>query len=191
MFDHQNHKITALTTLVITYILPEQKLSCDCYCCLWLAHVISNSGRWWRTQKTGVLQFTGSQSEMTEWLKNNNSSHTAPRVGEAGVGASTGPLVSEAASQSLWLQGVWCVRACSGAQTCGEWTLWWTGPWPERFSAQGVLRQPACWRLGLCPCFACCLAWGIPSLALTGWGGGLGPEANKLEGGAPLPASSW
>lgn len=38
--------------------------------------------------------------------------HLLPQlVGEAGIGASTGPLVSEASSQSLWLQGVWCVRA--------------------------------------------------------------------------------
>ena len=91
---------------------------------------------------------------------------------------------------SLWLQGVWCLRACSGAQTCGPWTLWWTGPCLGQFSAQGILRQPACWWSGLCACLACCLAWGIPSLALTGWwGAGLGPEANKLEGRVSLPES--
>ena len=59
---------------------------------------------------------------MTERLKN-SSSNAPPRVGEAGIGAGTGPLVSEASSQSLWLQGVWCVRACSGAQMCGAGTL--------------------------------------------------------------------
>ena len=51
--------------------------------------------------------------------------------------------------------------------------------------AQGFLRQPACWWVGLCPCLVSCLTCGIPVLVPTGcWAGArLGPEADKLEGG--------
>ena len=52
-----------------------------------------------------------------------------------------------------------------------------------QLEAQGVLEHLACWLVGLCPCLASCLAWGVPGLVPTSWYVGPGPGTNKLEGG--------
>ena len=42
----------------------------------WMASLLqwtwvwANSGRWWRTEKSGILQSMGSQRDTTEWLNN-------------------------------------------------------------------------------------------------------------------------
>ena len=47
----------------------------------WWTWVCAGSGRWWRTGRTGVLQFMGSQRvNMTEWLNNNNPSDLCSSV---------------------------------------------------------------------------------------------------------------
>lgn len=101
-------------------------------------------------------------------------------------GAGSWPLVGESGSWILWLQGPWG----PGSSVCvlvGEawsWALWWKGCVQGVLGAQGVLRQPGCWWVGLCPCPASSLAWNTSVLVPTSYWMELElvPEANKLEG---------
>ena len=61
----------------------------------------------------------------------------------------------------------------SGGQGCVQGQLW----------AKGVLRQPGCPWVGLCPHLASHLTSSVPVLVSTDWWAGVGPapEADKLE----------
>lgn len=96
------------------------------------------------------------------------------------------PPVGRAGCWSLCLKGPGAPRSSACSLACGirSQTLWGKGSYPGEAVGQEVLRQPACWWVGLCSYPAICLVWGILILVPTGWWveAGLGPEANKQGG---------
>ena len=63
-----------------------------------------------------------------------------------------------------------------------SWTFWWTGLSPEVSIAWGVLLQQDCWWVGLCLCWALCLALKCPSIRADKLMGGTGSLRNQERG---------